>query len=377
MDRLSSLSAALSCLGLAIVRGRATSVPSPLRRLAIVQRAKLGDMVCTTPVFRAVKRAHADVSVTVVGNTINREILGEHPAVDAYLVWQPSIWTMARILRHNRFDALCMTAPSAEVLFAAYLAGIPCIVAPVVTHGFSSIETRLYRWMRWLAITVPHRMGAYAPREYLRLLEPLGIETDDTTKQLTFTAAAHDTIAAFLREHKLERPFAALSPSAGNKIKNWPADRFARVAEHIASRGMPVVVVGGSRDTEEVAAMMHAVVKPEGIVDASGLFSVDELKALIARAALFVSCDTGPLYIAEAFGVATVDIVGPMDENEQPPRGPRHRVVVAERDAPVLHIMNARIYDAREARRQVEAITVAMVLAEVEPFIPSAVSSTR
>ena len=34
---------------------------------------------------------------------------------------------------------------------------------------------------------------------------------------------------------------------------------------------------------------------------------------------LFISVDTGPIYIAEAFNVPTVDIVGPVDENVQPP----------------------------------------------------------
>ena len=56
-------------------------------------------------------------------------------------------------------------------------------------------------------------------------------------------------------------------------------------------------------------------------VNTDGLFSLDELKALIQRLSLFISVDTGPIYIAEAFDVPTIDIIGPMDENEQPPRG--------------------------------------------------------
>jgi ADP-heptose:LPS heptosyltransferase len=73
--------------------------------------------------------------------------------------------------------------------------------------------------------------------------------------------------------------------------------------------------------------------------------------------------DTGPIYVAEAFGTPTVDIVGPVDEREQPPIGQKHRVVVPpERRIPALHIMNAHGYDRKEARRQSEAITTAMVL---------------
>lgn len=90
--------------------------------------------------------------------------------------------------------------------------------------------------------------------------------------------------------------------------------------------------------------------------------SIDELKALIAQAGLFVAVDTGPVYIAEAFGTPTVDIVGPMDEREQPPRGEIHLVVVPPAPrTPQLHIMNARVYNEEEVRRQTESISVEMV----------------
>ncbi len=79
----------------------------------------------------------------------------------------------------------------------------------------------------------------------------------------------------------------------------------------------------------------------------------------------FISVDTGPIYIAEAFGIPTIDIVGPMDENEQPPRGPMHRIVRTDA-APVIHIMNSRVYDAAKARKAIEDITVDMVVREFD-----------
>ena len=139
----------------------------------------------------------------------------------------------------------------------------------------------------------PHRMGHYAPREYLRLLEPLGIRTDDTRKHLSYSDTARKSVATFLRVHSLTKSqFAVISPAAGNKVKNWPADRFARVAEYLVSKGLPVVVIGGKRDKEETELMMREVRKKDRIIDASQEFSIDELKAFVAQAALFVSVDT-------------------------------------------------------------------------------------
>lgn len=351
------------CFSRALFRGRAARLSNNPKKVAVIQLAKLGDMVCTTPMFRAVKEKYPDAKLSVIGNVINKELLTNNHDVDEYLVWSnESIFGMVREIRRGGIEALCITGPSTDALAVAYLAGVPCIVVPVVEGGVSPYETRAYKLLRRLVHTEPHHMGHYAPGEYLRLLEPLGIYTNDTTKHLAYSDEARKNADAFLYTHSLtEKNFAIISPSAGNKIKNWPADRFARVAEYLVSRGLPVVVIGGRRDVEEVTAMLRAVKNSENIIDALEKFSIDELKAIIARAGLFVSADTGPIYIAEAFGVPTVDIVGPMDEREQPPRGPHHVVVAAPREAPQLHIMNARLYDEREARRQVEAITVSMV----------------
>ena len=49
-----------------------------------------------------------------------------------------------------------------------------------------------------LGVVIPHKMRHYAPREYLRLLEPIGIFTEDTTKHLSFSSEAKNSIERFL-----------------------------------------------------------------------------------------------------------------------------------------------------------------------------------
>jgi hypothetical protein len=59
-----------------------------------------------------------------------------------------------------------------------------------------------------------------------------------------------------------------------------------------------------------------------------------------------------------------------MDENEQPPRGPKHvNVFAPDRGKPQLHIMNARMYDAVLARKQVEDITVEQVKKSIKDLL--------
>ncbi len=349
------------------VRRPLAKAPKKLSSVLVVQTAKLGDMVCSTPVFHAIKQAQPQARLTVLGDAVGQKVLQDNPDVDDYIVDVKDAFALSRILRARRFDASVVLMPDSKAIAASYLASIPFIVASKIENGYCPWQTKTYRALLRLVHTEPHRMGHYAPREYLRLLESLGISAEDTTKHLGYSKAAAGVARQFLERHSLiEKKFAVISPSAGNKIKNWPADRFARVAEHIVSKDLPVVIIGSDRDREEVDAMIAALGKQESVLNASEQFSIDELKAFIASAALFVGVDTGPIYIAEAFGVPTVDIVGPMDEREQPPVGPEHIVVVPERVQPELHIMNARMYDVVEAKRQRESISVAQVNESVD-----------
>ena len=61
-----------------------------------------------------------------------------------------------------------------------------------------------------------------------------------------------------------------------------------------------------------------------------------------------------------------------MDENEQPPRGEKRKIVKLEnREVPALHIMNAIEHDYKEARRQIEEITLEMVIEKLNELMLS------
>lgn len=375
MRRLQNLALFLRAYYSALFR-RSSLHMSP-KRVLVVPAGKLGDVIGTTPVVRALRKHLPHTKIYVRDNAnINSELLADSGLADAYLEATDAERYIEE-LRSERIDTVLLTGPSLFDLAAALIAGTPNISAPTVVHGYSPQEVRTYRALLRFVSVFPYAADGYAPRERLRALEPLGIHESDTAKRLGYSERARTACEAFLIEHRLEQGrYVVLSPSAGNKIKAWPPERFARVAEHIAGKGIPVVVIGAKRDREEVEAMLKELQQPTRVIDASGRFSLDELKAVIARAALFISVDTGPLYIAEAFGVATIDIVGPVDERVQPPRGPRNIVLVPERRKAELSIMNARVYDEAEARRQTLDTTVEEVCGAVDALLEAVLPSS-
>lgn len=337
-----------------------------MKKILIVQTAKLGDMVCTTPVFREIKLKYSDSSIYVLGDSINKQVLEGNPHITGYLELKD--FSIKKI-KELEIDIAILLNPNPRILLNLLLSGISKIITPRVVGGYSPYATKTYRVLSLFATRVPHRFFHYAPQEYLNMLGPIGIESSNTKKDLYFTKEAESKIESLLSGYKGKK--IAISPSAGNKIKNWGGKNFAKVADEIYKRWEAnIFVIGGPRDTEEVEDMLNNLAPDTKIVDMSMKLNIDELKAFMSKMDLFVAVDTGPIYIAEAFGVPTVDIIGPVDERVQPPVGPKHKVVyLKDRKAPVIHIMNARMYDEKEARRQIEEITPEMVISEIDNII--------
>ncbi|MCK6462343.1 MAG: glycosyltransferase family 9 protein [Candidatus Pacebacteria bacterium] len=365
----------LLCFLKFFVSGKANKKIKNPKKIIVAQTAKLGDMVCTTPMFRAIKEKYPAAKVFVIGNSVNKELLIDNPDVDGYFIYKNNFWELVKAVKKEKIDFACDTNPNLFMLAVLYLAGVSLIAAPVIENGYSPVETRLYKILRKLVVAVPHRMGSYAPRQYLRLLEPVGVFSDRTEKHLYFSSQAELKVKKFFDENNIsiEREFlVGISPSVGNKIKEWDAGKFAQLADYIYSKYHCVIVItGGSGDAEKSKEMIKALSPETKFIDATGLFDMDGFKAMMSKLFLFISVDTGPIYIAEAYGVPTIDIVGPMDDNEQPPRGERNRIVKLEdRKQPAIHIMNSSDYDYKEARRQIDEITADMVIEKVEELAP-------
>ncbi len=347
-------------------------VPEKISRVIVVPTGKLGDVVCCTPVLRALRSQLPKVHLIVAGNSkLHKALLADSGLVDEYIDLEGD--NSIGLIKKSSADVALVTGPSYTSTALLFASGIPLVVSASVVGGFSPSETRPYKILKKFVKTFPYHIEAYAPRERLKVLEPFGIFSDDTKKTLGFSKKASERVEKFLTDKKInpETDFlVGISPTAGNKIKEWPRDRFAEVADYlIGTRKLKVVILGGRGDEEAINTVVRNMRFSEQVLKVTD-FNIDELKALVSKLYFFVSVDTGPIYIAEAFGVPTIDIVGPVDENVQPPRGLIHRnVVPPNRGRPELSILNSRFYDENEAIQQVLSISVEAVIKEIEKLI--------
>jgi heptosyltransferase-1 len=122
--------------------------------------------------------------------------------------------------------------------------------------------------------------------------------------------------------HKGE-DFVIIAPTAGWGAKEWPAERYGRVAAELARCGYRVLVNVAS--TNDPAA--EAVVQASGGAAIAVPCSLAELISLMRRASLVIAGDTGPLHLAAALEIPVVGLFGPTDPVRNGPYGTPSRIL--------------------------------------------------
>ncbi|HEV2436731.1 MAG TPA: glycosyltransferase family 9 protein [Verrucomicrobiae bacterium] len=108
--------------------------------------------------------------------------------------------------------------------------------------------------------------------------------------------------------------------------KEWPLAHWAKLLRLAAGAGFPVVFTTALVEREQALMAELKKLAP----DAAILPPVPELPlflAVLARAGVFLSGDTGPLHFAAGLGVPTISLFGPSSPAQWAPIGERHRVL--------------------------------------------------
>lgn len=116
-------------------------------------------------------------------------------------------------------------------------------------------------------------------------------------------------------------PRVVLVPCSGRKEKDWPADRWAELADRLRSRlGAFVVIAGGPSPAERQAALLISLAVP-GVHVAVGE-GLGKVFWILSGCDLIVAPDTGPLHMARALSVPLLGLYGHTDPRRYGPPEP-------------------------------------------------------
>lgn len=289
----------------------ASGLVDGVRKIAVLRPSAVGDFVFALPALHALKAAYPAAELVLVGKAWQRDFLEGRPGpVDRVVVLPPVAGVGA--LPDAEVDAAAVDA------FVGRMQGEGFDLALQMFGGGRHSNAFLKRFRarltvgarspgacaldRWLPYREP------APRR-LALLEIAGLAGawpgPLPMPELALTAADKQEAASVLPPDADER-IIVLQPGSTDPRRCWPADRFAALGDLLAQAGFHIVVNGAGDEAKRVDAMLRAMRHPA--TGPAGKLGLGGLCALLARARLLVSNDTGPLHLALALGVPSVGI---------------------------------------------------------------------
>ncbi len=367
------------------------------RRLLVRGVNWLGDAVMTTPALLRLREALPQTHLALLTHEKLAGLWHGHPAVDEVLTFgaKEGIFSVARRLRDQRFDAALVLPNSVRTGLEVRLAGIPR------RTGYAA------SWRNWLLTeVVPWRADAVKMRKksteevrrlvaesqgraavrpgelpsaghhifhYLHLAAVLGAKPEPLAPHVAVSDAEVAAVKA-----KFDLPDGLLvGLNAGAEYgpaKRWPADRFIATARELRARlNCSFVIFGGAADgalaTEIAAALASAPsdLQPPAVslvTNLAGRTSLRELCAALRACRVVLTNDTGPMHVAAAVGTRLVALFGstsPELTGPGRPGGLRHQLLRGEAPCAPCFLRQCPV-----DFRCMNSLTVPMVVAAVE-----------
>jgi heptosyltransferase III len=305
------------------------------RRILVLCRSFLGDMVLARPAFRNLRAWAPEARIVAAVYASHRETLALHPEVDETIVI-PRVRREGRVaflhrwletlrgLRREPFDLAfdLMESDRSAVLVLASGARRRVGFAQRRTRPRHRVYTDLTLW------TGADMAGTHARDLYLRLLEAAGVPIRTRSIEIDLEPREVEEARARVRALVPDRrgPLVVLHPGASSPNKCWPPERFAAIGDFVREAyGAEVLLIGGAMEAEALRVLADAMRAPAPVVE--GVLRVRQLAALLGEADLFLGNDSGPMHLAAAMGTPVVALFGASSRVQWGPLGPRHAAI--------------------------------------------------
>ena len=303
-------------------------------RILLVRLRLIGDVVFTTPLIGALRRTYPDAHMAYLVEPMAAPVVKGNPHLNEIIVLPrrsglarlSDDLSAARRLRSARFDLAIDLHGGPRAAWFTWASGAPVRVGYRITGR------------AWMYTHVVPRAPDLRPRHSVMnqwdLLAPLGILAGDPGRDAV--EMPEDPAAAARIERRLAEAgidgthiLVVLHVSAGNPFRRWPAEFFSKVVVDLA-RANPkrrFMITAGPSDMNVVRTIIDAAQRDLGPVPVAfhGEVDLGELRALVARAGVYIGGDSGPLHIAATTGTPIVALFGPtLPERSMPWRDSRY-----------------------------------------------------
>ncbi|NCT88197.1 glycosyltransferase family 9 protein [Stenotrophomonas acidaminiphila] len=278
-------------------------MPPASSPLCLLRLSALGDVTHVVPLVRTLQQARPGVELHWVIDKAGHRLLEGLPGVAFHVYDKKSGLAGMRALRRGLPATGFAALLQMQVAFRANV--LSAFIPARRRIGYDRARSKDLHGL-FINERIPDRPGIHVLDAIGSFCEPLGLKQTAVSWDLATPADAHDWARAQWDDDG--RPVLMISPCSSHVRRNWHADRYAALADHAAARGWRVVLCGGRSELERHTADAILAAMRAPALDLVGRDTLKQLPALLARARLLVTPDSGPMHIANAVGTKVLGL---------------------------------------------------------------------
>lgn len=274
-----------------------------LNHLCILRLSALGDATHVVPVIRAFQDSSPDTRITWIIGKLENRLLGDLENIEFIEFDKKGGWSSVKALREalrdRRFDALFHMQVAARANLLSRMIRAP------LRLGWDRARSRDFHhhFTRQSVAAVPFQ---HQVQGFLEFPRAVGIDVETPRWDLPISDKAHNWVGSQVPG---DQPVLLINPCSSHELRNWSSERYAAVADYATQeQGMQVVLSGGPSELElRVAGEIEAAMK-SSCINLVGKDTLEQSKAMLKRADLVISPDSGPAHLASALGTPVIGL---------------------------------------------------------------------
>jgi lipopolysaccharide heptosyltransferase I len=309
-------------------------------RILLIKPSALGDVVHTLPVLVKLRARYPRAQIDWLITPENAEVVRYHPALSNVVLfarrdfskrgrrWRAfvSFFDLLKQIRSAKYELIIDMHGQVRSAFFALISGARVRIGfdrPVkrgltvsTEHDLKNIPNHGWRGARegsWIVYThhipIP-TLDVHAIDRYLWVAPLLGLDDNPPDLTIHLSPQATNNVNRLLEEQgvPVSKPLVVLVPGTIWETKHWTIEGFAGVARQFLQDGFAVALAGTMRDQQRCRQIAAAA---PGTCDLCGKTTPADLAALIGRAEVAVTNDSGSMHVAASLGKPMVSVFGP------------------------------------------------------------------
>jgi lipopolysaccharide heptosyltransferase II len=294
------------------------------KRILLIRLDLIGDLVLSLTILRVLKRTYPEAEIDLLAVPSSAKVAAADPDLAEIIAYEPNIWrrpkalfqlknwreafTLLRRLHACHYD-LAVSIFGAWAGIMAVLSGAKRCVG-FGRESYPSFMTDDVAGRHWDPRDHKHEVD-YC----LELAQAAGatIGPEDRIPHLYVDPKMRWEIEQLLQQEGMQvdkRLIACHVSSNNGQSKRWPIPYWATLLDRLIQEdGVAVVLTGAPNDLPIIEGVLRRMrTQP---INLAGKTSLTQLAALLQRADLLISGDSGPMHIAGAVGTPLIAIHGP------------------------------------------------------------------